>query len=936
MALTLEMADWLTKHTSFSSAGFLKKKALSSEMEKFWRRKAKVEEAIKALPTDSKSKPGLLQRLAKITDPLEQGTNANPKDLKTAYDALDQLKKDARTASQLECMAVNVQEIQTRLLGLNNSLVEAARVKSEIMPRVTKAYDWLHEDLKQYTAVNDAPDKETALKIYSINYPLLAAAEYELGFTEEAAKSEAPTFRTAHIAPLGNPDDLTKLLDHSENDAQLKKQKDPTADVTLVFSLTAQMRALIKTEKLLDLGELEGKIQTKINTEREAFLQKKRELLSFSNFQERQNPDPRTQPQDEHSIRPDAFEHLEMREEARLQSAFVQMDQDRRRDQQAIGAENVGSRSGDIADPDAPQRKKPQRFDTNGLCMLIGDFPMEHEDQSACDSFVKSVGVALKGEIDELLKNKPQGDAMRDLACKTPEEWVADYMSGFGFFGSIDDLPERPRNMLLQMGKDAAKLVQNSYPNTCTADASSFTLDGKTFKRVKVLGSGGGGEASLYEDDQGNKLVLKTPLLPKGEVSEVELRQQMEEKRGEFANEARNHNQASGGADAPANRSVLDLKGIVLTPDGVPLVAMEFAGGGDLSNLATTNQAAKSGGLISEEALQAMNRENLREVAKGMASMKENGLVHADMKELNVFLSEDGRMKVADFGLTKTQNEQGQVHDASDGGTKSYTSPERWAGELTDQSDVFSLGVMMKRMNNPELKAGKYGYGGLETQGKDSAGQVNENTAFDRLANAMLEPDPEKRAPIESVLMSTYLDESDNNYTPEDLEKLRKANTAYSKAAGKEIAPVQKELTTVKGHIYELELELNGRKKEAILSDLERKRLEMAADVTYHRRKVEQTATDDPSYESRVNAMKNSERYLKDHEQSIEEAKKKSYEISETERRKKEEDLKTSRKKVVELNHKIKVINAKKEIAPYAEALEKANAPFTRISRESS
>ncbi|HVO18911.1 MAG TPA: protein kinase [Anaeromyxobacter sp.] len=80
-------------------------------------------------------------------------------------------------------------------------------------------------------------------------------------------------------------------------------------------------------------------------------------------------------------------------------------------------------------------------------------------------------------------------------------------------------------------------------------------------------------------------------------------------------------------------------------------------------------------------------------VAEGLAHAHRQGVVHRDLTPGNVFLCEDGQVKVLDFGLAHAFGQRRQ-----DGGTPAYMAPEQWRGAPEDErTDVFALGVLLYR-----------------------------------------------------------------------------------------------------------------------------------------------------------------------------------------------------------------------------------------------
>ena len=96
-----------------------------------------------------------------------------------------------------------------------------------------------------------------------------------------------------------------------------------------------------------------------------------------------------------------------------------------------------------------------------------------------------------------------------------------------------------------------------------------------------------------------------------------------------------------------------------------------------------------------------------RAAADGVAAAHAEGIVHRDLKPSNILIGEDGRVRVADFGVAgpeMTPKPGVLVTQTTSGGTPAYMAPERLDGAPGDvRSDQFSFGVALYEALNGRL-----------------------------------------------------------------------------------------------------------------------------------------------------------------------------------------------------------------------------------------
>jgi serine/threonine protein kinase, bacterial len=116
-----------------------------------------------------------------------------------------------------------------------------------------------------------------------------------------------------------------------------------------------------------------------------------------------------------------------------------------------------------------------------------------------------------------------------------------------------------------------------------------------------------------------------------------------------------------------------------------PFLVMELVEGGTLREL------LRERGPMPPHAVAAV----LSPVLSGLAVAHRAGLVHRDIKPENVLISDDGDVKIADFGLVRAVAEAKITSTSVILGTAAYLSPEQVAtGDAGPRSDVYAVGIL--------------------------------------------------------------------------------------------------------------------------------------------------------------------------------------------------------------------------------------------------
>ncbi len=205
------------------------------------------------------------------------------------------------------------------------------------------------------------------------------------------------------------------------------------------------------------------------------------------------------------------------------------------------------------------------------------------------------------------------------------------------------------------------------------------------YEILSPLGAGGMGEVYRARDAR-LKRDVAIKVLPSAFAASVERLRRFEQEA-----------QAASALNHPNILAIYDLG----THDGAPYIVSELLEGETLAS------RLSGGAFMPRRAIG-----HALQIAQGLAAAHEKGIVHRDLKPENIFVTNDGRVKILDFGLARvTQPESANagatnLPTVTPGtepgvvlGTLGYMSPEQVRGRPADaRSDIFSFGAILYEM----------------------------------------------------------------------------------------------------------------------------------------------------------------------------------------------------------------------------------------------
>ena len=199
------------------------------------------------------------------------------------------------------------------------------------------------------------------------------------------------------------------------------------------------------------------------------------------------------------------------------------------------------------------------------------------------------------------------------------------------------------------------------------------------YKVLAVLGEGGMGAIVLRAEDTRTSEEVALKVFSPDRRMTYEMRRR-------FLRGA----QASAGIVHPNVVQILDTG----EEKGRPYFSMELVRGSALDEV-----LAEEGRLPPHRALDL-----ILQAARGLQAAAQKGVIHRDVKPQNLLTSEEGQVKVSDFGIASIEQQESIfLQPGVIVGTPDYMSPEMCNGKAVDhRSDIYSLGITLY-----ELLAGR-------------------------------------------------------------------------------------------------------------------------------------------------------------------------------------------------------------------------------------
>jgi eukaryotic-like serine/threonine-protein kinase len=200
------------------------------------------------------------------------------------------------------------------------------------------------------------------------------------------------------------------------------------------------------------------------------------------------------------------------------------------------------------------------------------------------------------------------------------------------------------------------------------AEALTGSIVDERYRLDRKIGSGGMADVWLAEDTELDRRVA------------IKILHDRFAQDKEFVQRFQREAQSAAGLQHPNVVGIFDRGSFRDTY----FIAMEYVDGPSLKDLV-------KGGMGIQDAI-----DFTRQILNAARFAHRKGIVHRDLKPQNVLIDDEGRVRVADFGIARAGENSDITATGSVMGTAQYISPEQAQGKpTTPRSDIYSIGVIL-------------------------------------------------------------------------------------------------------------------------------------------------------------------------------------------------------------------------------------------------
>ena len=248
-------------------------------------------------------------------------------------------------------------------------------------------------------------------------------------------------------------------------------------------------------------------------------------------------------------------------------------------------------------------------------------------------------------------------------------------------------------------------------------------MENGRYEVLETIGSGAAGRVLKARDTRIGRIVALKILL--NELTEIGSPEK-------FLHEARIIGQLN-------HPSIVGLFDVGIEEQGNPYLVLEYVEGKTLEPVLASGPVPLQKACIW-----------CADLAKALSRAHQAGIIHGDVKPANILVTQEGRVKLGDFGIARFVTQMscsGKVM-----GTPAYLSPEQIEGKAQDgRSDLFSLGILLYQMVTGVRPFDGTSLGAVCAQILNATppppSRLNPQipAAFDRVIQRCLAKDPDKR-----------------------------------------------------------------------------------------------------------------------------------------------------------------------------------------------